>query len=191
MTVRDPHQIAERVSAGRPAQPLKVGVVSEVTTGGMGAIDLAGAFLHEGGGRVLVCTSARTSRAAIAALEAEGAAVFVAGADRVDLAASLRAMAELGVARLMVEGGGTLVAALLEAGLVDELQLAVAPLVFGAPPRPRRSLGTAGRARLPSTSTSWRPGPARTMMSSCATEWEKRPSDDRAGRDHRRAGADA
>jgi len=136
LTVRDPRQIAERVSAGRPAQPLKVGVVSEVTTAGLGAIDLAGAFLHEGGGRVLVCTSARTSRAAIAALEAEGAVVFVAGGDRVDLAASLRAMAELGVARLMVEGGGTLVAALLEAGLVDELQLAVAPLVFGGATAP-------------------------------------------------------
>ncbi len=35
----------------------------------------------------------------------------------------------------MVEGGSTLVAALLEAGLVDELQLAVAPLVFGGADR--------------------------------------------------------
>ena len=36
----------------------------------------------------------------------------------------------------MVEGGGTLVAALLEAGLVDELQLAVAPLLFGGETAP-------------------------------------------------------
>ena len=36
----------------------------------------------------------------------------------------------------MVEGGSTLVAALLEAGLVDELQLAVAPLVFGGATAP-------------------------------------------------------
>ena len=80
---------------------------------------------------MLVCTSARTGEAAIAALEAEGATVVVAGDERVDLTACMRALSRLGIERLMVEGGSTLVAALLEDGLVDELQLAVAPLLFG------------------------------------------------------------
>ena len=48
----------------------------------------------------------------------------------------------------MVEGGSTLVAALLEAGLVDELQLAVAPLLLRGRDCPDAGrLGRAGRWR--------------------------------------------
>jgi 5-amino-6-(5-phosphoribosylamino)uracil reductase len=49
----------------------------------------------------------------------------------VDLPALLDDLADDGIARLLVEGGGTLVAALLADHLVDELQLAVAPIVLG------------------------------------------------------------
>jgi riboflavin-specific deaminase-like protein len=131
LTVRDPVLLEQRTAAGKSAQPLKVGVVSRLEAEGRGSLDPHGAFLHAGGGRVLVCTSARTGEAAIAALEAEGATVVVAGDERVDLTACMRTLTRLGIERLMVEGGSTLVAALLEDGLVDELQLAVAPLLFG------------------------------------------------------------
>jgi riboflavin biosynthesis pyrimidine reductase len=115
---------------------MKVGVVSHVAASGPGAIDPNGAFLHDGAGRVLVCTSDRTDEDAVAMLETQGAQVVALGTDRVDLAACLAVISELGVRRLMVEGGGTLVAALLEADLVDELQLAVAPLLFGGSTAP-------------------------------------------------------
>jgi 2,5-diamino-6-(ribosylamino)-4(3H)-pyrimidinone 5'-phosphate reductase len=128
LTVRDPSLTSERTGSGRPAQPMKVGVVSQLE---VGAIAADGAFLCEGGGRVVLCTSERTSPAALAGMRAAGAEVIVAGTERVDLEVSLEALAGMGVGRLMVEGGGTLVAAMLEAGLVDELQLAVAPLIFG------------------------------------------------------------
>ena len=136
LTVRDPQLIEQRTRADRPPQPMKVGVISHLAERGPEAIASDGAFLHEGDGQVLVCTSARTDADAIAALEAEGAQVIVAGVERVDLAAALAAVAGLGVDRLMVEGGSTLVAALLEANLVDELQLAVAPLLFGGSTAP-------------------------------------------------------
>ncbi len=136
LTVRDPHLVAQRVRNGRSPQPMKVGVVSHVSDTGPDALDDAGAFLHEGDGRVLVCTSSRTGSAAIGRLQGHGAEVIVTGEERVNLADALSALAELGVERLMVEGGSTLVAALLEAGLVDELQLAVAPLVFGGESAP-------------------------------------------------------
>ncbi len=48
----------------------------------------------------------------IAWLEDQGAQVIVCGKDRVDLASSLGALSELGIERVMVEGGSTLVAAL-------------------------------------------------------------------------------
>jgi riboflavin biosynthesis pyrimidine reductase len=44
----------------------------------------------------------------------------------------LEALAERGLRRILVEGGGVTVGRFLEAGLVDRLQLAVAPLILGA-----------------------------------------------------------
>ena len=137
LTVRDARLCAEREAAGRPPQPAKVGVSSSIgPPGDVDALPGAGRFLHDGGGRVVVCTSERTSAEGRAWLELEGAQVVVRGDDRVDLAASLSVLADLGIERLMVEGGSTLVAALLEARLVDELQLAVAPLLFGGTTAP-------------------------------------------------------
>ena len=54
---------------------------------------------------------------------------------RVDLAAMLAALAARGVNELHVEAGGKLNGALLEAGLVDELLLYVAPAALGDPAR--------------------------------------------------------
>ena len=139
LTVRDPELVNMRVQAGRPAQPAKVGIVSHLRPG---AIAPDGAFLREGDARVIVCTSERTTADATAELGAAGAEVVVAGVERVDLPAALSELSELGIERLMVEGGSTLVAALLEARLVDELQLAVAPLLFGGDTAPTPVGGT-------------------------------------------------
>ncbi len=45
--------------------------------------------------------------------------------------AVLRALAERGLRRVLVEGGGVTVSRFLEAGLLNRLQLAVAPLILG------------------------------------------------------------
>jgi riboflavin-specific deaminase-like protein len=49
-----------------------------------------------------------------------------------DLHALLRALATRGCHRLFVEGGGGTVSAFLEAGLLDRLHIAVAPLIIGS-----------------------------------------------------------
>jgi 2,5-diamino-6-(ribosylamino)-4(3H)-pyrimidinone 5'-phosphate reductase len=137
LTVREATLSARREQDGRAAQPAKVAVVSRVgRPGEVGALPARSRFLHDGGGQVIVCTSGRSDPLAVAWLERQGARVLVLGDERVDLAAALSALAALGVERLMVEGGSTLLAALLEAGLVDELQLAVAPLLFGGESAP-------------------------------------------------------
>jgi riboflavin-specific deaminase-like protein len=51
---------------------------------------------------------------------------------RADLAALLAALHERGCHAVLVEGGGVTVSAFLAAGLLDRLQIAVAPLVIGA-----------------------------------------------------------
>jgi 2,5-diamino-6-(ribosylamino)-4(3H)-pyrimidinone 5'-phosphate reductase len=147
LTVRDPDLQVERQREGRPAQPTKVGVASRIGLPGEdAALPEAGLFLHSGGGKVVVCTSQRTTAQAIDWLQGHGVMVVVRGDDRVDLPAALDALWHLGIERLMVEGGSTLVAALLEAGLVDELQLAVAPLLFGGETAPT-PVGGAGWLR--------------------------------------------
>ena len=50
---------------------------------------------------------------------------------RLDLMALAATLADLGLRRIFVEGGGATVSAFLTAGLLDRLQIAVAPLLIG------------------------------------------------------------
>lgn len=59
------------------------------------------------------------------------AEVLRCGKERVDLRRALEVLAERGVEQLLVEGGGTVAWAFLEAGLVDVFHLYLAPLVLG------------------------------------------------------------
>lgn len=146
LTVRDPELVAQRSATGRPPQPMKVGVISRLSAAQAEALTASGAFLREGGGQVTLCTSRLTGAPVTERLRHAGVEVVMEGDEEVDLAASLRALHDLGVRRLMVEGGSTLVAALLGAALVDELQLAVAPIVFGGETAPT-PVGGAGWTR--------------------------------------------
>jgi riboflavin-specific deaminase-like protein len=51
--------------------------------------------------------------------------------DDLDLPALVRTLHARGLTRLFVEGGGTTVSRFLEAGLLDRVQIAVAPLIMG------------------------------------------------------------
>ncbi len=148
LTVRDTALLDERVHQGRPAQPVKVGVITRIARSGDGAPALPSPsrFLEDGGGQVIVATTTRTAPADVDWLRGRGGHVIVHDATRVDLARLLAELHERGIERLMVEGGSTLVAALLDAGLVDELQLAVAPLLFGGREAPT-PVGGDGRRR--------------------------------------------
>lgn len=68
-------------------------------------------------------------------LEADRAAVPL-GEGRLDLDAVLRLLGERGINEVQVEAGATLAGAFLEAGLVDEVLLYVAPVLLGADARP-------------------------------------------------------
>ncbi|WPL16952.1 Riboflavin biosynthesis protein RibD [Thiorhodovibrio winogradskyi] len=50
---------------------------------------------------------------------------------RLDLSVLVNTVAELGLRRLFIEGGGATVSAFVAAGLVDRLQVAIAPLLIG------------------------------------------------------------
>lgn len=99
----------------------------------------------EGPLRAVVDSNGRTpadakvldSRAGTLIFHAEGASppsdaeAFACGRGRVDLKAAMEELGRRGVATVMVEGGGELIASLFEEGLVDEYLVFVGPLIIG------------------------------------------------------------
>lgn len=55
---------------------------------------------------------------------------------RVDVTAAMRALAQRGVIRLLIEGGAELAGSVLNAGLVDELHVFIGPMLLGPRGRP-------------------------------------------------------
>ena len=81
---------------------------------------------------IFAAASASSERRA--ALEAAGCRIMGAGVDadgRLDLAEVLACLADFGIASLMVEGGGMVLAAFLEARLVDRIVVTLGPRVLG------------------------------------------------------------
>jgi 2,5-diamino-6-(ribosylamino)-4(3H)-pyrimidinone 5'-phosphate reductase len=61
--------------------------------------------------------------------------------ESVDLIRTMRILKENGINKLMVEGGATLNFEMLNLGLVDELTLYIAPLIFGGETAPTPAAG--------------------------------------------------
>ncbi len=140
LTVKSEVLRAERVARGLAPNPVKVGIATRAV------LKPESNFLNIGPARIVIFTTSQTSNAQLDFLRSRGAEVFVHEAERVDLAAALESLHGLGVRRLMVEGGGTLNFELLRLGLVDELTLYVAPMIFGGESAPTAAAG-AGLAR--------------------------------------------
>jgi riboflavin biosynthesis pyrimidine reductase len=86
-----------------------------------------------GGDPIVVVLTEEVSDAHLAGLRSEGISYFFAGADAIDLPRAFAFLySELGVRRLLVEGGGGANGACLRAGLIDEISLVIYPTVDGA-----------------------------------------------------------
>lgn len=107
----------------------------------------------------LVACSTAAPRRAVAALEKRSVKVFVAGARSVDLRALLGHLHGLGARTVLLEGGGETNWRFVRLGLVDEIRLAVAPVVIGgggAAGGAGRSIPLVGGAGFPTVSGSAR-----------------------------------
>ncbi len=135
LTVKSEALRAERVVRGLTPNPIKVGIVTKAE------IKPDSDFLNFGEARIVIFTTNQTSSIKIELLRSRGVDVFVHENPRVDLAKALETLHELGVKRLMVEGGGTLNFELLRLGLVDELSVYVAPMIFGGESAPTAAAG--------------------------------------------------
>lgn len=86
-----------------------------------------------GGDPILVILTEAVPDRHLAGLRADGVSYIFAGATEIDLAAALETLnRELGIERLLLEGGGGANGALLRAGLIDELSLVISPAIDGS-----------------------------------------------------------
>jgi 5-amino-6-(5-phosphoribosylamino)uracil reductase len=135
LLVRSKARRSGRAARGLPASPARVTLTAS------GDLDASARFFTAGEGERLIYVPARGQdrvRDRVGGLA--GAQVIGVGdppSDRVDLAAVLADLAARGVRRLMVEGGGSVLAQFLAEGLADELDLVVAPLFVGDAAAPR------------------------------------------------------
>jgi len=145
LTVKSEMLRSERVGRGLSPNPIKVGIVSDAN------IRADSAFLTTGPSDIVIFTTGRTSKDNLFRLNAPNVKVYVDDADKVDLQGALSTLKEMGVERLMVEGGSTLNFELLRLGLVDEITIYIAPLIFGGESAPTLAagLGLARSAAIP------------------------------------------
>jgi 2,5-diamino-6-(ribosylamino)-4(3H)-pyrimidinone 5'-phosphate reductase len=137
LTVKSETLREGRISRGLSKNPIKVGVITSAD------IPLESNFIQAGPARVVIFTTSQTSISHLEILRTHGVEVFVDEAPRVDLKKMMETLSEIGVNRLMVEGGGTINFELLRLGLVDELMIYIAPMIFGGAqaPGPANGLG--------------------------------------------------
>ncbi len=130
LTVKSEELRLERQKSGLPPNPAKVAVASRLE------LKPDCSFLTAGPARILLFTASQTSEAQLNLLRSSGAEVYVLQGEHPDLSEVLHILHDQGIQRLMVEGGATLNFALLKLGLVDELTVYVAPMIFGGESAP-------------------------------------------------------
>ena len=125
LTVKNEALRESRIQQGRSPNPIKVGVASSVN------ISLESDFIKVGPARVVIFTTTQTSMSQVEKLRHAGVEVFIEDTPRVNLTNMMHTLKKMGVDHLMVEGGGTINFELIRLGLVDELMIYVAPMIFG------------------------------------------------------------
>jgi riboflavin-specific deaminase-like protein len=129
LLVRSPARRDERTARGLAPSPMKVTVTCRAE------LDARAEFFTTGETEKLVYCAKSRVRDARARLGP--VATVVDGGHTVEMCSLSNDLAERGVERLMVEGGGTVHTQFLTADLVDELQLVVAPVFVGDSQAPR------------------------------------------------------
>jgi len=129
LTVKNPAYKLERQNSGKPEHPVRVVIDS------MARISLDASVLTKGEGLRVVAVSKRADPSKIETLQKK-AKVIVAGDNEVDLVRVLDELGTIGIRRIMLEGGGTLIAGMIRADLVDEIYTFIGNIIIGGKDAP-------------------------------------------------------
>jgi 2,5-diamino-6-(ribosylamino)-4(3H)-pyrimidinone 5'-phosphate reductase len=124
LTVKSPALIGERREKGMDENPVRIVVDSRAR------IPNDAAILRKGKGERIIACSLQAELARKEVLS-QYATVIVAGEKEVDLPLLLSKLYDRGIQTLLVEGGGTLIWGLFQAGLVDKLTCYIGNMVIG------------------------------------------------------------
>ncbi len=129
LTVKSEARRAARKADGHEENPVRVVVDSKART------PLDADIFKKGEGTRVVAVSRSAPRERVKVLE-EVAVVIVAGENKVDLPELVVRLKEVGIDRLMIEGGAGLNWGMLSCGLVDEIYSFVGNLIIGGSSSP-------------------------------------------------------
>jgi 2,5-diamino-6-(ribosylamino)-4(3H)-pyrimidinone 5'-phosphate reductase len=135
LTVKSESLQAGRLVRGLAPNPMKVAVVTQAH------LRADSQFLSAGPANIVIFTTRQTSKRHLSLLTARRVDVYVDDGRWVDLPRALGTLQDLGVDRLMVEGGSRLNFELIRLGLVDEIYAYVAPMIFGGERAPTLASG--------------------------------------------------
>ncbi len=134
LTVKSEENRKSRLSRGTSLHPVRIVVDSHARTPPEAKI------LHKEEGKRIIAVAKRADGERVAELR-KHATVIIAGDEKVDLAMMMEELGRMGIQRIMVEGGGTLIAGLTAAGLVDEITTFIGNIIIGGKDAPTLSDG--------------------------------------------------
>lgn len=129
LTVKGEECRKHRQDRGICEHPVRVVVDSQART------PLGAAILHKGSGLRVIAVSHTADPQQVEALK-HYATVVVAGEKEIDLGALMDELGNMGIQRIMVEGGGTLIAGLIREGLVHEIYTFIGNLIISGKDAP-------------------------------------------------------
>lgn len=122
-----------RLKRGLPENPMKV------TVGRIDSLKPDSVFLNSGGKKIILTIEGFNQRKFDEL--SEFAEIYVLGKERVDFNEALGLLSSFGVKRLMVEGGGSTIFEFFRENLVDEVHVAIGPIIFGGREAPTMADG--------------------------------------------------
>lgn len=129
LTVKSEECRRFRTDRGTDEHPVRIVVDSRARTPATASI------LNKGPGKRVIAVSKQADEKRVAELKPY-AAILESGENEVDLKELMEQLGAMGIRRLMVEGGGTLIAGLVSAGLVDEIYTYIGNIVIGGKDAP-------------------------------------------------------
>lgn len=131
LIIRSKELVERRRAANKPANPARI------TLSYSGKLPPTHSFFRDSDNDILVYCPSKIQQELQTLLSQSQTQVISLDSDNVDLRALLIDLKDRGINRLLIEGGQHIATNFLQAGLIDEIQLAIAPFFVGQPEAPR------------------------------------------------------